>query len=381
MKRIIIFLTAIFACMSAKAYEIPEGGKLLYKGEQRYESYGMYWHQFIVYELSGKTYLVRLQSFSGAAEIITDADGIARNARKVKMELSNKQVNELREAIKKADFIGKIKAYNDEFEEFKKAQEAQREAEKKENMIITEKGDTIYRLVHERKTLHYHEPTMWSVDVKWPGVATGVSSYGRFYKDEDLPKTWKKEGRPARSSLINAINEVDNMLNDWAYKYKLRNYDRDEMFKYSYVVSGGMLARLNADGSPMRQGKKICLEEKDERWFVTGYIGEKEDTVEVNEEVARKVEEMSNKLDYKATNPTLEDGEELLKLEATDDEYWRLCVGYRTKDNIDIGEGVLTFIQKPKRAAKAYQKLLEDIDAINKYLWSFLKLPANRTGK
>jgi hypothetical protein len=378
MKRIILLLSVIFACLSASAYDLPEGSKLLYHGEQRYESYGMYWHNFYVYELDGKTYLVRLQNFSGMLEIVTDAEGIARNARKVKMELSKKQVEKLRKAIKKADFIGKTQAYNAEREEFEKALEEERIQEKKKNMVITERGDTIYRLTMKQERHHFHQPTLFSVKVEWPGVLTGADSYGRFYQDDDVPETWKKEGRPARSSLINAISEVDNLLNEWAYNYKLKNYDRDEMFKYSYVVSGGMLARQKADGSFMRQGRKICLEEKNGKWFVTGYVEETEDTVEVNEEVAAKVEEMCNKLNHKATNPTLDEGEKLLKIKATDDEYWRLYVGFLTKDNIDIGEGMLTFIQEPAHAAKAYQKLIADIDAINKYLWSFLKISPNR---
>lgn len=374
MKRLILFFAIMTVCLSVRAYDLPEGSKLLYKGEQRYENYGMYWHQFIVYELNGKTYLVRLQSFSGAAEIVTDADGIARNAPKVKMELDSKQILKLREAIKKADFIEKIQAYNDELEEYKKAQEAQREAEKKENMIITEKGDTIYRLVQERKTLHYHEPTMWSINVEWPGVANGVKSFGSFYKDEPAPKTWTKGDRLARKALTDAIYEVDDLLNEWAYNYKLKNSDRDEMYLYSFTISGGMMQRMAADGHIMRQGRKISLEEKNEQWYVTGYIDEKEDTAKVSDEVARKVEKMCNKLNYKATNPTLKDGEDLVKVEATDDPYWEVRVGYRTKDNINIGEGVHTFIESPKHAAKAYNKLNADIDAINKYLWGFLKL-------
>lgn len=374
MKRFVSLCLIAFSFLSAAGVKLPEGSTILYQGEQRYERYGMYWHKFTVYSHNGATYLVREQSFSGAADIITDAESIARNARLVRMKLSGSRVKKLREAIKNTDFIGKIKAYEDELKEYENAVKAEEEAERRKSMVVTARGDTVYTLKAKAHKNYFHQPTLWDVQVEWDGVATGVKSAGSYYNDEKAPLTWTVEGRPARRALIQAISSIDSMLDEWAYKYKLRHSEEGEFYEYRYKVSGGMVRRHMVDGKAVRQGRCIMLDEENGKWRISGYINEREDTVEVDEKVVGKVEKMCRKLNVKALNPTLNDGEKLLRTNASDAPYWSIFVGYNTKDNINEGDTMYCSIIEPRHAAKAYDKLLNDIKAINDYLWSFLKL-------
>ena len=374
MKRFLFSVFVSLCALAGIAEKLPAGSKILYKSEQRFERYGRYWQQFIVYESEGKTYLQRNLSFKGSLEIVTDAEGIARNAPQVTLQLSKKQINKLREEIKKCDFIGKTSRLDDEKVAFAKAVEKEKEINRKKSMRITPEGDTLYVLQNEPPKMHFHSPSMCDVIINWEGVATGVKSINTFYNEERTPKTWYYDGRPARKALVGAVSNVNSLLDEWAYKYKLRHAYEDEMFEYSYSVSGGMTARRSQSGKLLRQGRRIALEQKEGKWILSGYIDEREDTLCVDKGVARKVEKMVRKLNFGALKPKLKAGDKLLKLEATDSPYWEVFVGYRTLDNIREGDDIHSSIKEPEYAAKEYDKLLKDIEAINNYLLGFLKL-------
>ena len=137
MKRFLFSVFVFLCALAGIAEKLPAGSKILYKSEQRFERYGRYWQQFIVYESEGKTYLQRNLSFKGSLEIVTDAEGIARNAPQVTLQLSKKQINKLREEIKNCDFIGKTSRLDDEKVAYAKAIEKEKEINRKKSMRIT----------------------------------------------------------------------------------------------------------------------------------------------------------------------------------------------------------------------------------------------------
>ena len=374
MKRIFFSLVMLLAMQTAGAIYLPTGAKQLYYGAERYESYGMYYHTFTIYEHQGKTYLVRTQSFSGALAVIVSKEDLARDARYVKVPLTAEQVKKIQQAIIDARFIEKIAAYDQEESQYKEAVRLQEEKEKEASKVVLDDGRVIYREIQKRNDMHYHQPTMWDVKADWAGVGTGIKSYGEFYNNEKAPDTWTGNGRPARKEVMAAVHSVNSLLSSMAYDYKYRHPEENELTDYCYTTSGGM-QMLMRDGKKVRQGTKICFEFDKGIWRVTGYVNEQEDTVIVGDDVVRKMEKMTKNLNLYPLTSDYAKGKAHLKSEVSDGVSWHLAMFYFTQEGHNyygtIGEGYL----EPKSMAKAYKRALADMEKVNKYLWSLLHLP------
>lgn len=342
-----------------------------------YERYGMQRHEFYIYEYQGKTWLKRTQGFTGALEIVVDEEGIARNARNVTIPLTNSQLKTIRQQLTEGHFSSLYEAYKAEQTAYLKALKEATDAfnNRQRKIVVTAKGDTLYTLSERKQERrdNYYPPAQWQQDICWEGVASNMHSYGKYsYLDRDSTN-WTI-GHPARDKYLEALNDFHTTLDDMVYRYKQKHPYQDEFYTYNYYINGGMMLRRNADGQTVRAGSGIQLTQRKGQWYVYGYVEEQEDTALVEPEVAQRVLDKVLKLNTEAMNPKLKAGEKLLKSEVSDDAFFSMTALFHTRERIVVEDGRRSNIIEPKWAAKQYLKLKKDIDAINDYLWNFLKL-------
>ncbi|MBR4390229.1 MAG: hypothetical protein IKT00_13790 [Prevotella sp.] len=365
MKRTIFLLTLlIFVGISTKAQEIPDGATLRYYGERSHERYGLTRQYFTIYEQAGATFLVRRQMFTGAEEIVQDIDGIARNAEKVTMPLTSRQVKTIRKALKKARFPELLQTFLAEqqtYEQYVKAYMAQFEPR------LLPPGDTTRQLIQRPKEhVQFHAPSHWRQAISWPGTLEGYESTHTFYTTPTYDDNWTS-GHPARDRYLTALDAFHQQLNDMVYAYKMQHPYEGEIQSYRFSTSGGMMM-LIVDGKRVRRGTEINLRKKDGQWLVCGYVNEQEDTVQVGPEVIQHVEELVNALDFSALHPQFKDNEEVVKVEVDDGISWSLQISCHTRKTIsEWGTFGETYFE-PKRAGKAYDAFMKGVESINEYL-------------
>ena len=370
MRRTVFFLALLMLFgVGVKAQELPEGATLRYYGERSFEQYGLSRHSFTIYEQAGTTYLMRTQNFSGALEMVIDIDGIARNARKVTMPLTSRQVKTIRKALKKARFPELLQTFLAEqqtYDQHVKAYMAQFEPR------LLPPGDTTRQLIQRPKEhIQFHNPNHWQQAVSWPGTLEGYESTHTFYITPTYDDNWT-DGHPARDRYLTALDAFHQQLNDMVYAYKIQHPYEGEIRSYQFTVGAGFGGHKHG---AKHQGTKICLEEIDDRWVVDGYIYEREDTVTVGPEVVRRVEEMFGKLDFSILHPTFteKDGE-VIRIEVTDQGAETLSADFRTRESMREYVPMLEGYMKPEWAAKAYKALVKGINDINEYLWGKMKI-------
>lgn len=370
--RTTILLLMTLLVIGTRAQELPEDATLRYYGERSHEKYGLTRHNFTIYEQAGTTYLMRHQDFTGSTEIVLDNDGIARNAADVTMPLTSRQVKSIRKALKKAHFDVLAQAFQAEQATYDAHVKAYDEERSKAQMVVTDRGDTLYRVPLEpTQRLHYHGPSHWRQTINWPGAMEAFLSEHTFYITPTIDDNWT-DGHPARDQYLAALDAFHQQLNDMVYAYKMQHPYEGEIHSYAFTTGAGY-GRYKYGAK--HQGSKICLEEIDGRWVVDGYFYEQEDTVAVGPEVVRRVEEMFRQLDFSILHPTFteKDGE-VIRVEVTDQGEERLSVSFRTRESLFESVPRMEGYMKPEWAAKAYKALVKGINDINVYLWNFLSI-------
>ncbi len=205
MKRTIIMMALLsMFCLTLKAQSqyVPEGATQLYYSYYKRSGYGDNVSILVIYKLSTKYYLRQLKGFSGAASPVKTKEDKIYHLPDATMELSNKQLEKIRELIHGSQIATLSRAC---------VEEEQRNI------------DTGYTKGPEKGIIigSSLDKDCWQHVVEWPDVLTGVNTEGVVaFKD------YKNEHHQQRNLYLKAVSELDSELKDIIGKYIRKNIKR-----------------------------------------------------------------------------------------------------------------------------------------------------------